>query len=70
MQPTLLHLLSDQRLAERQAARPRRVDRPRRRRSHLPERVRSVVGGLLITLGTRVSGSGPAPVELRGRPSA
>jgi hypothetical protein len=70
MHPLLLHQIADDHVIGRRRSDPRR--HPHRRR---PSRrgvavgLRAAVGGLLITVGTRVAGPRPDAVGLRRTPT-
>ena len=71
MHPLLLHQIADDRVIGRRRSVQHRIPTRRRHRGRaVATRLRSVLGDLLITVGTRVAGPRPrpGPVGLR-RPS-
>ena len=71
MNPSLFQLLADEHIRQQLDARNRTVRRTRRPGvvSRLATRTRVGVGGLLVTLGTRLAGPRTGPVGLHRPPT-
>ena len=70
MHPILLHQIADDRvIGRRRSDRHYRPVRRRRSGRGVTGRLRSAVGGVLITVGTRVAGPRPGAVGLRRTPT-
>ncbi len=72
MHPSLLHQLADDTVARRRRTHQHRYHQPRRPGlvTRAWARTRVGVGGLLISVGTRLAGTRPGPAALHGHPSA
>ncbi len=69
MHPLLLHQIADDRVVGRRRSDPPRPAHRRRGRHRTSTRLRAGVGGLLISVGTRVSGTRTGPVALPRTPT-
>jgi hypothetical protein len=70
MHPLLLHQFADERVIDRRRSLHRRYDHRRHPGgSGTAARVRAGIGGILITVGTRVAGTSTTRVALRRTPT-
>jgi len=72
MHPLLLHQIADDHVLHRRRSHPHHCELARRRRRQARNRsvrARAVLGGVLITLGTRLAGPRPAAGALHRTPT-